>query len=91
MLLWYEAIMAHRTTVMLDDEAQEAARELANRLRVSTSQAIRLAIVGYRNIVVGVVPEDRKRRMAAFERLVELMDGKDPGSELDKSRSEDDF
>ena len=81
--------MAHRTTVMLDDEAQQAARELAVRLQVSTSQAIRQAIVGYRNIVVGVVPEMRKRRVEAFQRLVELMDGKDPKKEL--PASEDDF
>ncbi len=67
---------------MLDDEAQQAARELAVRLQVSTSQAIRQAIVGYRNIVVGVVPEMRKRRVEAFQRLVELMDGKNPEDQL---------
>lgn len=81
--------MARRTTVMLDDEAQQAARELSVRLQVSTSQAIRQAIVGYRNIVVGVVPEMRKRRVEAFHRLIGLMDGRDPEQEL--SPAEDDF
>jgi hypothetical protein len=76
---------------MLDDEAQQAARELAVKLQVSTSQAIRQAIVGYRNIVVGVVPEVRKRRLEAFHRLVELMDGKDPEQQIQAARSDDGF
>lgn len=83
--------MSHRTTVVLDEEAQQAARELAQKFEVSTSQAIRQAIVGYRNIVMGVVPEVRQRRLAAFNRLIEMLDGKDPEVESRASRSEDGF
>jgi len=76
---------------MLDDEAQQAARQLAARLEVSTSQAIRQAIVGYRDIVVGVLPETRQRRTAAFARLIELLDGRDPEKEIQAAQSPDGF
>ncbi|MEW6280239.1 MAG: hypothetical protein AB1758_16545 [Candidatus Eremiobacterota bacterium] len=60
-------------------------------MNVSKSQAIRQAIVGYRDLVAGVVPEERTRRTAAFTRLIALFDGKDPEQEVQAMRSEDGF
>lgn len=81
--------MAHRTTILLDDEARQAATDLANRLQVSTSEAIRRAIVRYRDMLAGVPPEARQRRKAAFARLIELFEGHDAEAEIRRIKAED--
>ena len=83
--------MNHKTTVLLDEESHLAARQLAAKFDVSTSQAIRQAIVGYRDLVVGPPADLVARRTAAFSKLVELFDGRDPEVEMRAMESIDGF
>jgi predicted transcriptional regulator len=81
--------MLTRTTIMLDDDSRRAAKELAAQLDVSASEVIRRALVHYRDGIVGVPPEARRRRMAAFERLMALFEGHDAEAEIRRLKSED--
>ncbi|MCE7872006.1 hypothetical protein DYH09_16730 [bacterium CPR1] len=81
--------MSQRTTLILDDESRQAARELAATLQVPVSEAIRRAIVRYRDQLRGVPPEARKRRLEALRELRELFAGYDPTQELQGLREGD--
>ena len=81
--------MAHRTTIVLDAETRAAARELARRLDCSMSEAIRRAIVRFRDLTVGASPETRRRRTEALERLFELFEGHDAEEEMRRLKAED--
>ncbi|MHB2020055.1 MAG: hypothetical protein ACYCW6_24215 [Candidatus Xenobia bacterium] len=81
--------MAHRTTLLLDNESQQAARELALRFKCSTSEAIRRALLGYRDVVCGVTPETRKARTAILHRIFELSEGSDPAEEVRHLKAQD--
>lgn len=78
-----------RTTLLLDEETREAARDLAHRLGVSTSQAIREAILRYRDLKAGVPVEERQRRVKVLQRLIEAFEGHDPGEEVRRLKEED--
>lgn len=78
----------YRTTILLDDESRRAARELALRLDCSTSEAIRTAILRYREQVFGVAPEARKARTRALLKLIELSEGMDPEEEIRRLQGE---
>jgi hypothetical protein len=80
--------MAHRTTIVLDDETRAAAAELAARYRCSPSEAIRRAIVRHRDHVVGVPPEARQERRRTLVRLIELFDGTDAAGEVRRLEAE---
>ena len=82
--------MSYRTTILLDDETREAARELAYRLNCSTSEAIRRAILRYRQMTAGATPERRRQRVKALEKLIALSEGLDAEAELERLKSEDD-
>jgi hypothetical protein len=81
--------MAHRTTILLDEETRRAARELAARYDCSLSEAIRRAIHAQRQQVLGVSAERRRERLHAFHRLIELFDGHDPEREISELKDED--
>lgn len=81
--------MAHRTTILLDDESRQAAKQLAVALDVAPAEAIRRAIVAYRDQVAGTSAEFRTRRLAAFRRAVALFEGNDPAAEVRKLKDQD--
>ncbi len=81
--------MAHRTTLLLDDETRQAARQLALRYDCSTSEAIRRAVVRHRDAAFGVPAERRRERRRALERLFELFEGHDAEEEIRRLKSED--
>ena len=77
--------MLTRTTIMLDEPAREAARELASTYRCSTSEGIRRAILHQRD----AVPAQREQRVRTLERLFELFDGHDAEDEIRKLKEQD--
>lgn len=81
--------MYQRTTVMLDEESLRAARELSTRLNVSTSEAIRRAIVGYRDQLTETPTHLRRERRRMFEELIEAFQGHDPAEEVRRLKEED--
>jgi hypothetical protein len=83
--------MAHRTTILLDDESRRAAKQLAAALDVAPSEAVRRAIVAYRDQVIGASPELRKRRVRAFERALELFEDNDPAAEVSALKDQDKY
>ncbi len=83
--------MPHRTTLLLDDEAHAAARELASRLDCSVSEVVRRALIRYRELSMGVPADQRKRRTEALQRLFELFDGHDAEAEIGRRKSEDPY
>lgn len=82
--------MSKRTTLILDDDARRAARELALKYGCSASEAIRRAVVRHRDAVFGVPEESRRERKVVLERLVELFDGHDAAEEIRRLKSQDD-
>lgn len=85
----YAYDMAVRTTILLDETSRKAAKTLAARLDVSPSEAIRRALVYYRDDVIGVPPEDRRRRLASLDRLCGLFEGHDAAAEVRRLKAED--
>ena len=81
--------MAHRTTLLLDDETRQAARQLALRYDCSTSEAIRRAVIRHRDAAFGIPPERRRERRRSLERLFELFEGHDAEEEIRRLKSED--
>lgn len=81
--------MAYRTTLLLDDETRTAARELALRYDCSTSEAIRRAVRGHREAVLGSRPANRAKRVRTLERLFELFEGHDADREIRRLKEED--
>lgn len=81
--------MAHRTTLILDDETREAARELAHDMKCSTSEAIRRAVLRYRNHRLGISEETRRERTRTLHRLFELFEGNDADAEIRRLKAED--
>lgn len=78
-----------RTTVNLDERALIAARQLSSRLQVSLSEVMRLALVNYRDQVVGVTPEFRDQRVGDLNRLFDLFEGHDAEAEVRRLKQED--
>lgn len=97
MLLAYMAPSDHtgsmpspRTTVVLDPPSRAAAKTLARTLGITPSEAIRRALIAYRDQVLGGVSvSEVRRRRAAFHKLMELMDGSDPEAEVARLKRED--
>jgi hypothetical protein len=81
--------MASRTTLVLDEEARAAARELARRYRCSVSEAIRRSVIRQRDAELGVTLERRRGRTQALRRLFKLFEGNDPAEEVRRLKSED--
>lgn len=81
--------MASRTTLVLDDKAREAARQLARRYGCSLSEATRRALIRQRDAEMGVPRERRQQRVRALKRLVDLFAGNDPADEIRRLKAED--
>ena len=81
--------MAKRTTLILDDQTRQAARQLAVRYGCSTSEAIRRAVVRHRDSVFGVPQEARRQRREVLTRLFDLFEDNDPAEEVRRLKSED--
>lgn len=81
--------MAHRTTLILDDRARAAARDLARRYDCSTSEAIRRAIVSQDEAGAKPSTAERKRRRDVLKRLFELFEDADAAAEVRRLKVED--
>jgi hypothetical protein len=81
--------MASRTTLVLDEEAREAARQLARRYGCSLSEAMRRALVRQRDADVGVPAGRRRERVRALRRLFDLFAENDPAAEVRRLKAED--
>ncbi len=81
--------MVVRTTLVLDDDARTAARQLARRYGCSVSEAMRRALIRQRDAEVGVPRERRRARARALRRLFELFEGNDPAVETRRLKAED--
>ncbi len=78
-----------RTTLILDDEAGEAARQLARRYHCSISEAIRRSLIAQRDAETGISRQARKERSRALRRLFVLFEDNDAGDEIRRLKSED--
>jgi hypothetical protein len=78
-----------RTTLVLDEKAREAARQLARRHGCSLSEATRRALVRQRDAELGVPHERRRERAKALRRLFALFEGNDPRAEVRRLKAED--
>jgi len=81
--------MASRTTLVLDDKAREAARQLARRYGCSLSEATRRALIRQRDVELGVPRERRRERVEALERLFDLFADNDAAAEVRRLKAED--
>jgi len=81
--------MAHRTTILLDDDSRRAAKQLAAEMEVTPSEAVRRAIVAYRDQIVGVTAESRKRRVQAFKRAIQIFADNDAEAEVRALKEQD--
>jgi hypothetical protein len=81
--------MASRTTLILDDKAREAARQLARRYGCSMSEATRRALIRQRDVELGVPRERRRERAQALRRLFDLFADNDPLAEVRRLKAED--
>jgi len=81
--------MALRTTLILDDKARHAARQLARRYSCSLSEATRRALIRQRDAELGVPRERRRERVQALRRLFDLFAGNDPLTEVRRLKAED--
>lgn len=81
--------MAKRTTILLDEASQRAARELALRYGCSSSEAIRRAIVRHRDAVLGVPAKSRRERKRALLRLIDLFEGHSAEEEVAALKEQD--
>lgn len=71
-----------RTTLMLPTEVKRAAREVGERLGVSASEALRRAMLDFREQIVGPSPKRRRERVAALDKLTRLSEGRNPAREV---------
>jgi hypothetical protein len=71
-----------RTTLVLDDKAQEAARQLARRFGCSVSEATRRALVRQRDAEVGVPRSRRREHVRVTRRLFDRFADNDPRAEV---------
>jgi hypothetical protein len=81
--------MASRTTLVLDDQAREAARQLARRHGCSLSEATRRALVRQRDAEIGLPRRRRRERAQALRRLFDLFSENDPRAEIKRLKAED--
>ena len=81
--------MASRTTLVLDDKAREAARQLARRYGCSVSEATRRALIRQRDAEVGVPRARRRERARALRKLFDLFAENDPLAEVRRLKAED--
>lgn len=81
--------MALRTTLVLDDKAREAARQLARRYGCSVSEATRRALIRQRDAELGAPRGRRRERARTLRRLFDLFADNDPQAEVRRLKAED--
>lgn len=81
--------MAHRTTILLDEQTRAAARDLARTYECSVSEAIRRAVVDQRRLRVGITESQRVERLRTLRRAFELFEGNDPAAEVAALKAQD--
>ena len=81
--------MASRTTLVLDDKAREAARQLARRYGCSLSEATRRALIRQRDVELGIPRERRRERVQTLGRLFDLFADNDADAEVRRLKAED--
>ena len=81
--------MSRRTSIILDQESEDAARELARIYGCSSSEAIRRAVVRQHDLLKGLPSKAIKERKKVLFRLFELFEDHDAGSEIDQLKKED--
>lgn len=74
---------------MLDEKSLEAARELALHYHVSTSEAIRRAVLAHRAQLQGNPLEVRLERKRQFQMMIDAFEGHDPEEEVRRLKEED--
>jgi len=89
MVTCHTYLLSQRTTLILDPETRQAARQLALRYGCSASEAIRRAVVRHRDSVFGVPAESRSERRKVLDRLFQLFDGNDAEEEISRLKSQD--
>jgi negative regulator of replication initiation len=80
-----------RTTIVLDERSEDALAALTKHYGCSASEAIRRALVQHRERALGVPEDKRRRRKAALEKLIEVMDGHDWQAEISRLKEEDEW
>lgn len=78
-----------RTTLILDEEAAAAARQLANHYGCSVSEAIRRSLIAQRDVANGVPRGVRKERLRILRRLFELFEDHDAAEEVARLKRQD--
>jgi hypothetical protein len=78
----------HRTTLMLDAVSRSASLQLARKLGIGPFEVMRRALLLLQAEVLGVAEDDRKRRVAAFAKLVALSSKVDAKAELKRLQRE---
>lgn len=81
--------MQKTTTIILGDEVQAAAQELALHYGCSASEAIRRSVLGHLQVVLRVSPARRKERVEILDRLICLFEGHDAGEEIRLLKEQD--
>ncbi len=81
--------MASRTTLVLDEKAREAARQLAHKYGCSLSEATRRALIRQRDAELGPSRERRRERVRTLRRLEDLFKDNDPLAEVKRLKAED--
>jgi hypothetical protein len=79
----------HRTTILLDESARSAAKVLAAHFQISPSEAMRRALIRYRDEVCGPSADHRRRMRALLDQLVAGSDESDPSEEIKQRKRED--
>jgi len=81
---------AVRTTILLDPDTRRAAKQLAAKLDVSPSEAMRRATIRYRDELIGAPSkaERVRRRLDALARAPEVFKNMDPAAEMRRIRRE---
>ena len=78
-----------RTTLIVDAEADAAARQLADYYHCPVSDAIRRSLIAQRDSVTGVPKEMRQQRVKTLKRLFDLFEGNDAVAEVRRLKAED--
>lgn len=78
-----------RTTLILDEEADSAARQLADYYGCPVPDAIRRSVIAQRDLVSGVPKGIRQQRVKTLNRLFELFEGNDAAAEVRRLKRED--
>jgi hypothetical protein len=78
-----------RTTLILDEESRNAARQLADHYGCRVSEAIRRSLIAQRDSLAGVSKRTRQQRARILKHLFEIFEGNDAAEEVRRLKVED--